>query len=249
MVVGLDGYGRWGVGIIILGGGDDGGGEKKESFPVMNDLQYSIVCQAGGKIARSIVVQTPVCVQVALHYNGSSEFIAAEGIAEIGGPDGLVVDDFLRRSFGEFVAFVHDDRPVANPQGLGHFVLGDQHALAKLLLEAANFLLQIFHGDRIDAGERLVKQDQLGLSAQGAGDLEFSTLAAGESFGLLVADLQQAVLIEQDFGPFVALRTGEDLMSPGSPEDFARRLDGESRSVPVTDNRFPAEPACTWGVG
>jgi hypothetical protein len=84
-------------------------------------------------------------------------------------------------------------------------VFRDQHALAKLILEAANLLLQILHGDGIDAGKRLIEQDELGLGAEGPGDLQFAALAAGERVGLLVADFQQAVLIEQILGPLAAL--------------------------------------------
>ena len=105
-------------------------------------------------------------------------------------------------------AVVDDQGAVAHAEGLGDVVIGDQHALAELLFQADDLALEVFDGDRIDAAEWLVEQDQLGLGDQRAGDLQLSPLAAAEGVGPLVADLDQAVLVEQLLGPAVALGRG-----------------------------------------
>ena len=54
---------------------------------------------------------------------------------------------------------------------LGDVVIGDQHALAELFFQAAHFALQIFDGDRIDAAEGFVEQDQLGIGDRGSAEI------------------------------------------------------------------------------
>src|SRR5947209_6164804 len=128
---------------------------------------------------------------------GSSELIAPEGVTEVGGAHLRVVDDLLGRAFLELAAIVDDEGAVTDLERLRHVVIGDQHALAEFNLEPADLALEVFNGDRVHAAERLVQKDQLGLRYQRAGDLQLAALAAAERLGALVADLQQAVLVEQ----------------------------------------------------
>ena len=132
---------------------------------------------------------------------GLVEFIAAEGVAEIGVADLLVVDDLSGRAVFEDLAVGDDQGAIADAQGLGDIVVGDENAFAEFVLEPANFLLEIFDGDGIDAAERLIEQNELGIGDQGAGDFEFPPFAAAEGVGFLIPLAGEAVLIEQSLGP------------------------------------------------
>jgi len=58
-------------------------------------------------------------------------------------------------------------------------MVGDQDADAAFL-EELMMRLNVEHGDRVDAGERLVEQDKSRLGGEGARDLEAAALAARE---------------------------------------------------------------------
>ena len=80
-------------------------------------------------------------------------------------------------------------------------MIGNQHALAELLFQPAHFALQVFDGDRIDAAEWFVEENQFGLGAECAGDFHFSPFAAAECPGPLFALFDQSVLAEQLLSP------------------------------------------------
>src|SRR5688572_16482574 len=82
------------------------------------------------------------------------ELVAAEGVAEVGAADGRVVDDLPRRALGEHPPVVDDQGTVADLERLRHVVVGDQHALVKLVAQTLHLDLQVFDGDRVDAAER-----------------------------------------------------------------------------------------------
>ena len=64
-------------------------------------------------------------------------------------------------------------------QGVAHVVVGDQDADPGVG-QALDDALDLVDGDRVDAGERFVQEQELGLRGQGAGDLGTAPLAAGE---------------------------------------------------------------------
>jgi hypothetical protein len=68
-------------------------------------------------------------------------------------------------------------RVVADAQRFAHVVVGDQHADAARL-EEGDDALDLDHRDRVDAGKRLVQQDEARLRGQRAGDLDAAALAA-----------------------------------------------------------------------
>jgi hypothetical protein len=67
-------------------------------------------------------------------------------------------------------------------------VVGDENADAALP-EAEHDALDLEDGDRIDAREGLVEQDELGLEGQGPGDLKPPALAAREAVSRLARKL------------------------------------------------------------
>ncbi len=130
----------------------------------------------------------------------SVKLVAAEGAAEVGAAYLLVVDDLFWRAVFEDMAVSDDQGAIANAQGLGDIVVGDKNAFSEFVLEPANFTLEVFDGDGIDAAERFVQEDELGIGDQCPGDFEFSPLAAAEGVGLLISLVGQPVLIQQGLG-------------------------------------------------
>jgi repressor LexA len=101
----------------------------------------------------------------------------AEMLAEVDLADVGVGDDLRGGPFGEHSAVADDVGPVADAERLAHVMVGNQDADAALLQEADDSL-DLDHGDRIDAGERLVEQDEARLGRQRAGDFDPAPLAA-----------------------------------------------------------------------
>jgi hypothetical protein len=75
-------------------------------------------------------------------------------------------------------------------------VVGDQHADGALL-EEADDALDVEHRDRVDASEGLVQQDEGGLAAQGARDLQAPALAARERDRRVLAQVRDVQVLEQ----------------------------------------------------
>src|SRR5690606_2890792 len=76
--------------------------------------------------------------------------------------------------------FKHEVGPVGDGQRFLYVVVGNENADV-LLLQACHDVLDVFHRDRVDAGERLVEEDEFGICGQGPGDLRSPPLAPGET--------------------------------------------------------------------
>ena len=74
---------------------------------------------------------------------------------------------------------VHDRHPIAEPLGLVHVVGGEQDG-APVRLEAFDQLPELPAGLRIEAGGRLIQEEQLGVADQRAGQGQALLLAAGK---------------------------------------------------------------------
>ena len=81
---------------------------------------------------------------------------------------GVVADQLRRRALGDDPALVHDHQPVAELLGLVH-VVGGEHQRHALLLEPEQPVPEQVPGLRVEAGGRLVEQQQLGLVDQRRG--------------------------------------------------------------------------------
>lgn len=78
------------------------------------------------------------------------ELIASEEGAEVDAFDEVVVDEFARGSFGELFTFVDDAGAVADAEGLLDVMVGDEAGDAAVG-EGADFALEVFDGDGVDA--------------------------------------------------------------------------------------------------
>ena len=90
-----------------------------------------------------------------------------------------VFHNFVGRTLGQHMTIADDEGVVANAQRLAHVVVGNQNANAALLEKTDN-ALNFDHGNRIDAGKRLIEQDKARLSGQRPGDFHPPTLTAGQ---------------------------------------------------------------------
>src|SRR5690242_8616256 len=93
-----------------------------------------------------------------------------EILAEVNASYIFIIDDLIGFAEGEHQAFVNYVRMVANPEGFPHVVVRDENADAAFLQKADDFL-NIEHGDRIDAGERFVEEDEARARRERARDL------------------------------------------------------------------------------
>ena len=112
------------------------------------------------------------------------------------------------------LAVVHDRHPVAQPGRLLHVVGGEQHRAAAGL-EALDQLPDLEARLRVEAGGRLVEEEQLRVGHQGAGQGQALPLAARE-----LADPRPALLLELD--------DGDDLVDRSRPARRSSRTGGSS---------------------
>jgi len=89
-----------------------------------------------------------------------------------------MIQDFIRPSMTEHFARPDHVAAVGDLQGLANLVVGDEDGDA-VVLQAANDRLDAGDRHRVDAGERFVEQDDLGVGNQRPGDLQAPPLAAG----------------------------------------------------------------------
>src|SRR5215831_2432293 len=114
-----------------------------------NDLgRYASLCNSQAQFA--ILIQSELSPQI----NPSDFFVGGQA-----GGSAALEDD----------AAVDDVGAVSNAQGFAHVVVGDQHA-DPAVAEVKDDLLDVRHRDRIDAGKRLVEQDEFRRDHQRARD-------------------------------------------------------------------------------
>ena len=97
--------------------------------------------------------------------------------AEIHAPDFGVVHDLGGGAFGEHLAFADDVGMVADAQGLAHIVVGNEHPDAARFQEVDD-ALDLDHRNRVNAGKRLVEQNETWACGQSACNLDAPALAA-----------------------------------------------------------------------
>jgi hypothetical protein len=133
---------------------------------------------------------------------------AVEAFADVVAADVGVVEDLLAVAVGEDPAFADDVAAVGDFQGLAELVVGQQDPDVEGVDQVADLLLDLADRLGVDARERLVEHDELGVGDEGAGDLGPPPLAARDHVGLGLADLAQAEAVDQVVEPLPALLAG-----------------------------------------
>ncbi|CAM2148347.1 hypothetical protein PT2222_10477 [Paraburkholderia tropica] len=123
----------------------------------------------------------------------------AEVFAEVDAANAFVFDDVTGRAGGEHGAVADDVRVVADAERLAHVVVRDQHADVALLQELHDFL-DFEHGDRVDARERFVEQNEARIGRQRARDFHAAAFAARQRQRRILAQVRDLEFVEQRFG-------------------------------------------------
>ena len=142
---------------------------------------------------------------------------------------------------------MHDICPIRDAKCLSHVVIGHQHPDSSLL-QVKHDLLNLGDGNRIDAGERLVEQDEPRRHDERPGNLCPPPFPPGQRKRRRLGQRRQAKLGQQLRRPPPPCRRDPRRSSPGSPGCSARPS-GPGRSMaPGADSRFPCAPARTSGL-
>src|SRR5262245_15832649 len=149
-----------------------------------------IACCSWGVITSDWVSLT-VCLS-----SSAIVYLQPEVLAEVDLAHGRILGDLGRRTFADDAPVLDDVGAVADVERLADVVIRD-HDPDPTLAQLPDDLLDVDHGDRVDAGERLVQQHEARVEHERAGDLDAPSLAAGEGGALLLALGHQVELAEQ----------------------------------------------------
>src|SRR5438552_8197173 len=132
------------------------------------------------------------------HYSHS------EFVTQIQTPHVCVLSQRARRARAKYFSFSHYVRAVGYPEGFAHIVIGNQNADAAAA-EVENHTLNIVDCLWIDAGKRLVEQNELWLSRERARNLSAPALASRQRIAAGVAHVFDAELLKQFFDALALL--------------------------------------------
>ena len=140
-------------------------------------------------------------------------------------------------------AFVEEVGTIGDSKGLADVVVGDKDADIAFP-EVRHDILYILHGNRVDAGKRLVKQQEHGVVGKRTRNLRAAAFATAELYAFAFAYVLQAEFIKQRFQLLALLLFGEVLteLEDGPYVVFDRHLAedrGFLRQVADTHLRAP----------
>ncbi len=159
-----------------------------------------------------------------------------------------VVEHELPHGAGDLhLPIEHDVGAIDDIERLLHVVVADQHADAAVA-QAGDDGLDVVHGDRVDARERLVEHHELRLGHQRPGDLEAPPLAAGQRVRLAVPQVLDLKLVQQRSRRRMRSR-GRGAASRGSPGCCPRPTVSGRSTAPAKGSRCPLGRAGTSGTG
>ena len=149
--------------------------------------------------------QTDASEALSLHH----EILAPqdEAVAQVLLAHHLVLRQLLGRALEEDFPLEQEVGAVGDAERLLHVVVGDEDADV-LVLQFPDDLLDVLHGDGVDAGKGFVQHDELGVDGQAAGNLRAAPLAAGQLVALVLAHLLDAELGEQALQLLLAVVQG-----------------------------------------
>ena len=109
-----------------------------------------------------------------------------------------ICKDLVRGSGRQHGALVDDIGPAANPERFPDVMVRDQHADAAVG-EVPGDALDVVHRERVDAGKRLVEQDEGRIGRERARDLDAAAFAARQAHADVVPQVRDVQLLEQAF--------------------------------------------------
>src|SRR5262245_4801537 len=138
--------------------------------------------------------------------------------AEVRFNDALVGLDDAGRAFGDLVAVVEDEHDLAQSHDDLHVVLDEQHGLA-LAAQTAHGVEQVVEKGAVDAGRRLVEQDQRRIAHEHPHELDELLLAIVQVAGVLAGQLLELHEGEQLAAPTL----GDGPIAPGHDQEIFER--------------------------
>ena len=120
-------------------------------------------------------------------------FSEHEGVGEVFFPYDFVCCEFLGFSLEEDSSREEEVGPVGDGEGLLHVVVCDEDADVAVF-EFPDYVLYVLYGDGVDARERFVEHDELGVDGEAARYLGAASLAPGELVALVLPYLAETEL-------------------------------------------------------
>src|SRR5690606_1146962 len=103
-----------------------------------------------------------------------------------------IEDDLLRHTELYHLARLHDGDAAADLQRLVEVVADEDDGLFQLLLQFYQLILKVLTDQRVEGGERLVHQQDVGLGGEGAGEADALLHATRKLVADLVGELVEA---------------------------------------------------------
>src|SRR5436305_10980359 len=118
-------------------------------------------------------------------------------LPEVGGDHLLVPSDLSCGADGDRLAVVEHLDPLADAEDDAHVVLDEEHAAAEIVANAGNRLGELKALVVVEAGSRLVEEQEARRARHGAGDPDAALLAVRESRRAQPREVAKAELVEQ----------------------------------------------------
>src|ERR1700678_1045755 len=134
-----------------------------------------------------------------------ARLIKRESLSKVHPANLRVIPQLMGGSGTKDLPFCDDVCPVSYGKCLAHVVIGDEDS-DSARFQVKDDLLQVEHGNGIDAAEGLIEQEKAGLDAQAAGDLDAAALTARKRVALGRANVAQVQLLNEALGANVAFR-------------------------------------------
>ena len=131
-------------------------------------------------------------------------------MAEVDAADGFVGSEVFGGAVLEDAAFEEEVGAVGDVQGFLDVVVGDEDADAAGA-QLFHDVLDVLDGDGVDAGERLVEEDEGGVGREGAGDLGAALFTAAENVAPGLAHLLELEFVEEGFEPVALFGAAQGL--------------------------------------
>src|SRR5690606_25632679 len=119
-----------------------------------------------------------------------------EGLSEVDFAHATVGQNLVRRAARHQLSVVQDIGIAADSKCLPNIVIGYQYSNSALA-QVPDDPLYVEHRYRVDAGKRLVEQNELGFGREGARDFHAPALTSGQTHAEAVADVADVQLFHQ----------------------------------------------------
>ena len=108
----------------------------------------------------------------------------------------LVLRQLLRQSLEQYSPLEEQVGTVGDRESFLHVVVGNQDADIAVF-QSPNDVLDVLHGNRVNAGERLIKEDELRVDCQCAGDFTAAAFSSGKLDAKTLADFVEVELTDE----------------------------------------------------